>query len=393
MGQEIFSLAATRIKIATVGLVIGLGMGVVPIPCSAHANAENFGTSSAIQDPVVSASQDAVPQVVLSLIHDDQVQKELGLSGSDIRELEQSLKELDRVWWPSRILPAAEQRTVVQGLETQLWQVLRQFPESATRRLQELERQAQGARVLLRADAAAALQLTDKQQRDMQQVAAATDRIAEQVQDKTLRGENSERERKELAKSRQAELETAAKLLSAEQQRLLKTWVGQVFPTQDADRIYPLAPELVTKSGTIGQIPAAAELQGKVVVVHFYAFQCINCQRNLPVYQEWVRQFARDDVIFIGIQTPETPAEADPDRVRAAAQENGMQYPVILDMDRKNWDAWGNTMWPTVYVIDRRGYIRSWWQGELKWQGAEGDRQIADIVRSLLDEPAAETIR
>jgi hypothetical protein len=54
-------------------------------------------------------------------------------------------------------------------------------------------------------------------------------------------------------------------------------------------------------------------------------------------------------------------------------------------LKKANWDAWANTMWPTVYVIDQEGYIRTWWQGELKWEGATGDKTIADAVENLLE--------
>jgi peroxiredoxin len=108
----------------------------------------------------------------------------------------------------------------------------------------------------------------------------------------------------------------------------------------------------------------------------------------LPIYNEWVQRFAGRDVVVVGIQTPETPAERDIQQITAAARENRQQYPVLVDLQNKNWDAWGNTMWPTVYVIDRQGYIRLWWQGELKWQGAKGDQVVIDAIERLLDEDA-----
>jgi len=58
----------------------------------------------------------------------------------------------------------------------------------------------------------------------------------------------------------------------------------------------------------------------------------------------------------------------------------------LVDVSSKNWDAWGNTMWPTVYVVDKNGYIRWLWQGELNWQGATGDKSIEKLVDELLEE-------
>ena len=117
-----------------------------------------------------------------------------------------------------------------------------------------------------------------------------------------------------------------------------------------------------------------------------YAFQCHNCHANFPIYQRWHERYQDRGVVVIGIQTPETAAEAEPERVRAAAEERGFQFPVLLDLDKRNWNAWSNTMWPTVYVVDQRGYLRHWWQGELNWRGATGDQAIEELVEQLLQE-------
>lgn len=63
-------------------------------------------------------------------------------------------------------------------------------------------------------------------------------------------------------------------------------------------------------------------------------------------------------------------------------------FPVVTDNDKKNWDAWGNTMWPSVYLIDKKGYVRYWWYGELKWQGQDGEKIMRKHIEELLDEPA-----
>lgn len=107
------------------------------------------------------------------------------------------------------------------------------------------------------------------------------------------------------------------------------------------------------------------ELRGKVVLVHFYAFQCHNCHANFEIYRRWHDQLRSKGVEVVGIQTPETPTERDPAAVKSAAAERKLEFPILVDLESKNWAAWGNTMWPTVYVIDKNGYIRHWWQGEL----------------------------
>ena len=70
--------------------------------------------------------------------------------------------------------------------------------------------------------------------------------------------------------------------------------------------------------------------------------------------------------------------------VLAAARKAGFEFPVLVDTKSANWEAWGTTMWPTVYVIDRRGYVRNWWMGELNWKGATSDRSVEQLAERLL---------
>ena len=123
-----------------------------------------------------------------------------------------------------------------------------------------------------------------------------------------------------------------------------------------------------------------------MVLVHFYAFQCHNCVANFNHYKRWDSTLKAKGVQVIGIQTPETSSEKDPEKVRSAAAKEGFQFPVLIDVENKNWSAWGNTMWPTVYVVDKQGYIRFWWQGELNWQGATVDKKVDAIIEKLLNE-------
>ena len=92
--------------------------------------------------------------------------------------------------------------------------------------------------------------------------------------------------------------------------------------------------------------------------------------------------------MIIGVHTPETSAERQPDRVRAKVQEAQFDFPVVIDNDKKNWDAWGNSMWPSVYLIDKKGRIRYWWYGELNWNEAGGQRIMAAKIEELLAEDA-----
>ncbi|MEZ6074105.1 MAG: redoxin domain-containing protein [Pirellulaceae bacterium] len=131
-----------------------------------------------------------------------------------------------------------------------------------------------------------------------------------------------------------------------------------------------MAPELIPVEHWLNSKPLQLkELRGKVILIHFYAFQCHNCHANFKHYNTWQEEFGGDQVVVIGIQTPETSTERDPQAVTAAAKERGFQFRYSSTSESANWKAWSNTMWPTIYVIDKQGYIRYLWQGKLNWQG------------------------
>ena len=129
-----------------------------------------------------------------------------------------------------------------------------------------------------------------------------------------------------------------------------------------------------------------SDLRGKVVVLHFYAFGCINCKNNYSVYLDWQDRFKDENVAIIGIQTPETKAEHDIDLIRQRAEEAGFTFPILADIEKNNWQAWGNSMWPSVYVLDKQGYIREFWPGELRWEGATGDKYLQQQIEKLMKE-------
>jgi hypothetical protein len=72
--------------------------------------------------------------------------------------------------------------------------------------------------------------------------------------------------------------------------------------------------------------------------------------------------------------------------LKSKLKAEGLNFPVIVDNAKANWDAWGNSMWPSVYVLDKQGYMRAFWAGELKWQGATGDKQMRQMMETLLAE-------
>lgn len=361
-------------------------LGAVPAgaePPAAGANSPN---------PDKAAGQTAlIPQNLLRLVHAPEVHRELGWSSDQVAQLEQFFQQHDGTWFRSRILPAEQQRKIVAELEGRLRQALAKWASPGQRqRLQQLEYQSQGVRMLLRPDVGERLGLAAEQREQPLSLARATQAAADALQTASLKGEAIDELQSAVAAAAQAEQAAVSGLLKPEQQQTLSELLGKPFDTAQLQRIYPMAPELVPVQHWINGPPLQLKaLRGKVVILHFYAFQCHNCHANFGHYNRWHRELPSDQVVVIGIQTPETSRERDPAAVTAAAKEQEFQYPVLIDLESKNWQAWANTMWPTVYVIDQHGYLRFWWQGELNWQGATHDQKIEQVIEQLLSESDA----
>ena len=149
------------------------------------------------------------------------------------------------------------------------------------------------------------------------------------------------------------------------------------------------APELVGNGWlnlTNGGRMSLGSRKGKVTAVHFWTFDCVNCQHNLPYYLQWRRRFAAQGLEVIGIHTPETAGEADAAAVAKKVKELGVHYPVLLDADRANWNRWEQRLWPTIYLVDKQGRVRYCWEGELEYQAAGGNGKMMSLIEGLLRE-------
>ncbi len=382
------------LSVSTLSSDASLSYGYVGSLLLLQQDASQSKSSGAALPPLwqpVDSANLRVTQTLLPLIHAAEVQTELGLSADQVKALEASLAEIDGPWWRARNLPIPEQRKVVADLEARLLQQLSiQLPDEIVRRIQQLELQLQTSRLLLRPDVAKFLELTPPQIAEIDSMISDTEKVSSEIEKLSQTNKDPaifEKAQQRLTEARKIEIQDSQDTLKPAQRQKLTQVLGTLFDFSKCERIYPLAPELVSSAEWFGTNPGTlSELRGKVVVVHFYAFQCINCQRNFGRYNEWADQFKNEDVVLIGIQTPETSAESDPLQVRRAAEKDAMKFPVLIDLERKNWDAWGNTMWPTVYVIDKQGYIRMWWQGELNWEGAKTDQVVAAAIKKLLQE-------
>ena len=123
-------------------------------------------------------------------------------------------------------------------------------------------------------------------------------------------------------------------------------------------------------------------LHGKVVLVDFWTYSCINCLRTLPHLEAWDARYRRAGLVIVGVHTPEFAFEHVVSNVRAATKRLGVRYPVAIDNGYKTWDAYGNDAWPAEYLIDRSGHVREIKKGEGDYDGTE------QTIRTLLGRPA-----
>ena len=333
----------------------------------------------------VAAELTPVPQNLLKLVHTPEIQKELELEGDSLKSFLAELVKIDGPWWRARIKPEEEQRKIIAKQEQLLIELLRKSVASEKlERLKQIELQSQGTRIFARPDVAKAIGLTGAQKSRLSELYSSTDLAAKKLQGTKAQDKDI---LAEVQAAKNAESMGVVDTLSSQQKVAFSKMMGTPFDTMKLTRIYPLAPELIDSGYWAGASGTKlADHRGKVVLLHFYAFQCHNCVANFGHYTRWHEQLTKRGVSVIGIQTPETPSERDVNQVQKAAKDKGFKFPVLIDIKSSNWDAWSNTMWPTVYVIDKNGYIRFWWQGELNWEGATVDKTIEKLVDELLAE-------
>lgn len=124
----------------------------------------------------------------------------------------------------------------------------------------------------------------------------------------------------------------------------------------------------------------AAALRGKVVLIDFWTYTCINWRRSLPYVRAWAEQYKGQGVVVIGVHTPEFPFEHNVDNVRQAAKDMRVEYPIAIDNDYAIWDAFNNNYWPALYFVDAKGHIRHHQFGEGEYEQSEM------VIRQLLAE-------
>jgi cytochrome c biogenesis protein CcdA/thiol-disulfide isomerase/thioredoxin len=148
-----------------------------------------------------------------------------------------------------------------------------------------------------------------------------------------------------------------------------------------ADGQTPAAPELQGISEWVNSEPLSVrQLRGRVVLIDFWTYSCINCLRTLPHLKAWDRAYRDDGLTIVGVHSPEFAFERVPDNVRSAVRKQGIRYPVALDNDFATWTAYANEYWPAKYLIDRNGRVRYYHFGEGEYDETEG------LIRRYLGE-------
>jgi cytochrome c biogenesis protein CcdA/thiol-disulfide isomerase/thioredoxin len=141
------------------------------------------------------------------------------------------------------------------------------------------------------------------------------------------------------------------------------------------------APEFTGIQDWINSKPLTlAQLKGKVVLVDFWTYTCINCIRSLPYVEGWYQEYQKDGLVVVGVEAPEFSYEKIPSNVAAAVKQDKLTYPIAIDGNLDTWSAYHNEYWPADYLIDRNGNVRSEYFGE-------GDyNQTEQAIRGLLNE-------
>jgi thiol-disulfide isomerase/thioredoxin len=155
-------------------------------------------------------------------------------------------------------------------------------------------------------------------------------------------------------------------------------WHGLLFVLAS---MLPTFPSLSGATAWLNSPPLTpAALRGKVVLVEFWTYTCVNWERTLPYVRAWAAKYKEDGFVVIGVHTPEFSFEKNLDNIRHAIQGDRIDYPVAVDSDYAIWNAFDNSYWPALYLIDAEGHIRYHHFGEGAYEASESE------IRKLLED-------
>src|SRR3990167_7742555 len=145
------------------------------------------------------------------------------------------------------------------------------------------------------------------------------------------------------------------------------------------------APEIIPGGVWFNSEPLTLEkLRGKVVIIDFWTYSCINCQRTLPYLRDWNKKYKDKGLVIIGVHAPEFEFEKSEKNVADAIKDFKLTYPIVQDNEFETWRAYNNRYWPAKYFIDKEGYIRYSHFGEGAYDESE------KVIQELLKETGAE---
>ena len=170
------------------------------------------------------------------------------------------------------------------------------------------------------------------------------------------------------------------------------TQVVRVADNNSTDKSqFKKAPEFEKVTGFVNTNPISlADLKGKVVLVDFWTYSCINCIRTIPYLVDWNEKYADKGLVIVGVHAPEFEFEKNVDNVKDAVKRFGIKYPVIQDNDKGTWDAYKNQYWPRKYLIDHEGYLRYDHIGEGGY--TETERVIKALLQERNAKPGLDTV-
>lgn len=160
---------------------------------------------------------------------------------------------------------------------------------------------------------------------------------------------------------------------------------GATAARQTGGQVGDQAPEFQTITSWINTGPLAMQqLRGKVVLIDFWTFTCVNCIRTFPYLKEWHRKYAGKGLVIVGVHSPEFEFEKITENVARSSRDFGLEYPIAQDNDFATWRAYSNRFWPAKYLVDKDGVVRYSHFGE----GGYGDTEAQ--IRGLLEEAGTE---
>ena len=160
--------------------------------------------------------------------------------------------------------------------------------------------------------------------------------------------------------------------------------IGSAKAQSAAAALLPIEGELPSLGSATGWLNSppltTADLRGKVVLIDFWTYTCINWRRSLPYVRAWAEKYKEHGLVVIGVHSPEFEFEKNVENVRQAAKDMKIDYPIALDGDYALWRAFQNEYWPALYFVDAQGHIRHHHFGEGDYEQAE------KIIQQLLAE-------